>query len=78
MTSFSFDRNEFLSYAQFSIAANSDEDRFSAVMNHSNQGLESFASFGTFDGHMGVRQPEIFSTFASPENIYLSVTGILR
>ena len=67
MTSSSFSCREYLAYAQYSIAANSDEDRYSAVMDHTERGVKSLASFGVFDGHMGVRRP--FWKFASNKTL---------
>ena len=55
MTSSSYSCREFLACAQYSIAAKSNEDRHSAVMDHTKRGVRSLASFGVFDGHMGVR-----------------------
>ena len=54
-SSSSFYESEFLSYAFYGIAAKADEDRFNASMNHSSCGINSMATFGVFDGHMGVR-----------------------
>jgi serine/threonine protein phosphatase PrpC len=55
MSSSSYSSCEYLSYAQYSIASKSNEDRYSAVMDHSKRGVKSMASFGVYDGHMGVR-----------------------
>ena len=55
MTSSSNFKAEYLAYAFHCIAAKSDEDRFSASMNHAKSGMRNLASFGIFDGHMGVR-----------------------
>ena len=55
MSSSSYSSSEYLAYAQYSIAAKSNEDRYSAVMDHTKRGVKSMASFGVYDGHMGVR-----------------------
>ena len=55
MSSSSYSSCEYLAYAQHSIAAKSNEDRYSAVMDHTKRGVKSMASFGVYDGHMGVR-----------------------
>ena len=55
MTSSSNFKAEHLAYALHCIAARSDEDRFSASMSHAKSGMRNLASFGIFDGHMGVR-----------------------
>ena len=54
MTTVRHERTDYLSYAVYNVAAKSNEDRFSSDMNHANCGMESMASFGVFDGHMGV------------------------
>ena len=50
-----YEKSEFLSFASCQIAANSNEDRVAAVLNHRQSGAEKFSSFGVFDGHKGVR-----------------------
>jgi hypothetical protein len=55
MSSSSYSSCEFLVYAQYSIAAKSNEDIYCAVMDHTKRGAKSLASFGVYDGHMGVR-----------------------
>ena len=55
MTSISSYKGEHLGYACYSISSTSNEDRFSASINHVNAGVKSLATFGVFDGHMGVR-----------------------
>ena len=55
MSSSTYSSCEYLAYAQNSIAAKSNEDRYSAVMDHTKRGVKRMASFGVYDGHMGVR-----------------------
>jgi serine/threonine protein phosphatase PrpC len=55
MSSTRYEKSEFLAYAFYGIAARSNEDRYASAMDHSDHGAQSLASFGIFDGHMGVR-----------------------
>lgn len=63
MSSSSYSSYEYLAYAQYSIAAKSNEDRYNAVMDHTKRGVKSMASFGVYDGHMGVRHSTSMTRF---------------
>ena len=49
-----YERSENLAYAVYNIPNTSNEDRCNTTMNHTADGVDSLASFGVFDGHMGV------------------------
>ena len=67
-----YDKSEFLAYAMYNIPNASNEDRCSTTMNHAADGIESLASFGVFDGHMGVSSVEvIFFVNAHNMNSYI-------
>jgi serine/threonine protein phosphatase PrpC len=57
-----YERNEYLAYAFYNIAASSNEDRFATFASHEREGMPSMASFGVFDGHMGSTAAEACST----------------
>ena len=56
MSSVRYEKSDFLAYALYNIPAKSDEDRSCTSINHAADRMECMASFGVFDGHMGVRR----------------------
>jgi serine/threonine protein phosphatase PrpC len=45
-----------IAYGASQIFSESNEDRYCAIFNHFQSGLEELSSFGVFDGHQGVSQ----------------------
>ena len=46
--------NEYMSYAVANLPAKSDQDKFTIRGDHTSDGLQNFASFAVFDGHLEV------------------------
>jgi hypothetical protein len=51
-----YEKRQFLESALCKINAKSNEDRSKACMSHAEDGMDDMASFGLFDGHLGVRK----------------------
>ena len=62
MASIRHERTEHLAYALYNIPNQSNEDRCATFISHEREGLDSMASFGVFDGHMGASAADACST----------------
>ena len=72
-----YERTEYLAYAICQIACSTNEDRFYANMTHAVNGVESIASFGVFDGHLGVMIFSILKPLGTISFIGLSINEIV-